>query len=320
MTIQPGSSLHVFVTPPGSSTACPLTPPPTDEKHPSTVLRIVEDIRSRKAKTGARVGASRIPVPWAVYSLDAEAYRNLLQRIQRDKTLAGFAEHELRLDYFPSTQRLVLRMPSAVHKLFIASIVEEIKTQLNSFTGPSRVFAQAIKFGGSSRIKFDDAEYGAHDPNRQFQHPNAQYPGVEPEVVKDKDEENVLIAKQTIENQVFRTATGSPPPNYALEIPLQAFAPSSCYPFNVPPQGSITIPAHTLCTFLQEAEKTASMIVQKTGLVKLPATRTWKKKRRREITPEDELLESDKKRFKIEENKALELETKDNGSFAQWNC
>ena len=133
----------------------------------------------------------------------------------------------------------------------IASIVEEIKTQLKSFSGPSRIFAQAIKFGGSSRIKFDDADYGAHDPDGQFQHPNAQYPGVvielsysqkerdlphladdyilgsdsniqfvagldiqypgrkgmmatwsiwEPEVIKD--EENVLVAKQTIKNHV----------------------------------------------------------------------------------------------------------------------
>ena len=61
------------------------------------------------------------------------------------------------------------------------------------------------------------------------------------------------------------------------------------------------------------------MIMQKTGLVKLPATRTWNKKRRREITPEDELRkrESDEKKFKTEENKALELETKDDGSYEE---
>ena len=59
------------------------------------------------------------------------------------------------------------------------------------------------------------------------------------------------------------------------------------------------------------------MIMQKTGLVKLPATRTWNKKKRREITPEDELRESDEKRFKTEEDKALELETKDDGSYEE---
>ena len=98
MTVQTRSPLHVHVTRPGSFTTRPLTPPPTDEKHPSTVLRIVEDIRSRKAETDAGVGASRIPVPWAVYSLDTEGFRNLLQRIRRDKTLAGFAEHKLRYE------------------------------------------------------------------------------------------------------------------------------------------------------------------------------------------------------------------------------
>ncbi|PVH71740.1 hypothetical protein DL98DRAFT_596685 [Cadophora sp. DSE1049] len=264
VTVQTVSSLHALVTPPGSSTACPLTPPPTNEKYPSTVLRIVEDhIRSRRAKIG-----------------------------------------------------------------------------------PSRAFAQSIKFADSSRIKLEDAEYGAHDPDRQFQHPDAPYPGVvielsysqkkgdlphlagdyilgsdsniqfEPEVVKDEDGD-VLIAKQTVDNQLFRTPIGTPPspPNHALEIPLQAFAPSSCYPFNVPPQGTITIPSHTLYTFLQDAEKTALIIVQKTGLVKPLAANTWGKKRRRDITPEDELLELDEKSFKAEEDKALELETEDEGSF-----
>jgi hypothetical protein len=96
MTVQTRSTLHVHVTPPGSFTACPLTPPPTDEKSPSTVLRILEDIKNRTAKTGGGVDGSRVLVPWAAYSLDAEGYQELLQRIQRDETLAGFAEQELR--------------------------------------------------------------------------------------------------------------------------------------------------------------------------------------------------------------------------------
>jgi hypothetical protein len=146
-------------------------------------------------------------------------------------------------------------MPSAVHEHFISSVVEEIKTQLKTFTGPSGDFAYEIKFGGSSRIKFDDPDYGVHDPDGQFQHVDAQFPGVvievsysqkkrdlphladdyilgsdtniqvvvgldieygagkekmatwsvwEPETVRDDDEgEDVLIAKMTVDNEVF---------------------------------------------------------------------------------------------------------------------
>lgn len=96
MTVQTRSTIHAHVTPPGSFTACPLTPPPTDEKSPSTVLRILEDIKNRTAKTGGGVDGSRVLVPWTAYSLDAEGYQELLQRIQRDEKLAGFAEQELR--------------------------------------------------------------------------------------------------------------------------------------------------------------------------------------------------------------------------------
>ncbi|KAH6707956.1 hypothetical protein BKA61DRAFT_679358 [Leptodontidium sp. MPI-SDFR-AT-0119] len=107
----------------------------------------------------------------------------------------------------------------------------------------------------------------------------------------------------TANNKVFRTPTSTSSVLFStsyLYIPLHAFAPSSYYPSNILPTGSITIPAKTLYTFLQEAESTASMIG---------------KKRRREITPEEELLKRDKKKFKTKEDKALELETKDNRSF-----
>ncbi|KAH9203478.1 hypothetical protein DL95DRAFT_472348 [Leptodontidium sp. 2 PMI_412] len=320
MTVQTRSTLHVHVTPPGSFTACPLTPP-TDEKSPSTVLRILEDIKNRTAKTGGGVDGSRVLVPWAAYSLDAEGYQKLLQRIQRDETLAGFAEQELRLDYFLSTRCLVLRMPSALCR-------------------PSGDFAHEIKFGGSSRIKFDDPDYGAHDPDGQFQHADAQFPGVVIEVSysqKKRDlphlaDDYILGSDTNIQVVVGldieygagkeRWLLGLSHPHWLtthlpsqLQIPLHAFAPSSCYPPNVPPTGSITIPAQTLCKFLADAERTASMMVQKTGLVKPTETKTWGKKRRREIRPTEELLERDEKRWKREEDRVGEREIEDDASF-----
>jgi hypothetical protein len=73
-------------------------------------------------------------------------------------------------------------MPSILHEKFIANIVEEIQVQLESIEGASAEFATEISSGGSASIKFTDHEYGKHDPDAQFQHSKAQYPGVVIEV------------------------------------------------------------------------------------------------------------------------------------------
>lgn len=98
-----------YATPPGSftkdkDTDTVLTPPPTNEKSTSTGLRIIEKIKQLKSRrdggSGGGEGGARdrraISVPWATYKLDAEGYRDLQRRIQRDKALAAFVEHKLR--------------------------------------------------------------------------------------------------------------------------------------------------------------------------------------------------------------------------------
>lgn len=48
--------------------------------------------------------------------------------------------------------------------------------------GPSAEFAREVKSCGSTTIDFADSGYGKHDPDAQFQHIEAQYPGVVIEV------------------------------------------------------------------------------------------------------------------------------------------
>ncbi|KAL2060401.1 hypothetical protein VTL71DRAFT_9431 [Oculimacula yallundae] len=365
MTIPSQPELEAHVTPPGSFSACPLTPPASDEKLVSPVLRIIEDIK--KAKTGTGTGL-QVAVPWAAYLLDAEGYQDLLHRLEHDESLAGFAEHELRLDYFPSTGRLVLRMPSIVHEHFIAQIVEEIQNQLKAITGTSAEFAKDISTGASSRVKSADPEYGTHDPDAQFQHSRAQYPGVVIEVsysqkrrdlphladdyilgsdsniqvvigldieyegdkakmatfsrweddIELEDGENVLVAKQTIDNQVFRNSNGeaTSSPGSDLQIRLRDFAPDDIFDGMDIPQEVISISAVQLCTFLEAAESKAAMVRQKTGVIKSTATKTWAKKRRREVTPAEELHPRDEKRYKTEEDKVWSRANKEDSSFS----
>ena len=87
-----------------------------------------------------------------------------------------------RYDYFSSASRLVLRIPGFLHERFIVQIVEEIQGQLKSIKGASAEFAKEISSSASASIKFADQEYDKHDPDAQFSHSKARYPGVVIEV------------------------------------------------------------------------------------------------------------------------------------------
>jgi hypothetical protein len=74
-------------------------------------------------------------------------------------------------------------MPTPLHDVFLARVVSEIQKQLASIQGPeASAVAQQIKNNGSARISFPETEYGVHDPDAQFQHRDARFPGVVIEV------------------------------------------------------------------------------------------------------------------------------------------
>ena len=73
-------------------------------------------------------------------------------------------------------------MPSFLHERFIVQIVGELQGQLKSIEGASAEFAKEIISSASASIKFADQEYSKHDPDAQFTHSKARYPGVVIEV------------------------------------------------------------------------------------------------------------------------------------------
>jgi hypothetical protein len=80
-------------------------------------------------------------------------------------------------------------MPKPIHELLIESAVNEIKHHLKSISegvGPSADFAEEVACEGSTTIEFDEREYGHHDPDSQFRHTNAKYPGVILEVANSQ--------------------------------------------------------------------------------------------------------------------------------------
>ncbi|KAF7880234.1 hypothetical protein EAF00_012046 [Botryotinia globosa] len=167
-----------LITPPQSFTykTALLTPPPTDKKTTKATSKVVQEIQRRKI--GRNLSNTS---PWKVYKLNEEEYAEVLRLVESDKSLQGFVKDKLRYDYFPSAQRFVIRMPLCVHESFISKIVSNISRQINVFASandqsPTTKFAQEIESFNSTSLHLQD--YGTHDPDSQFAHSQAQWPGI----------------------------------------------------------------------------------------------------------------------------------------------
>lgn len=103
-------------------------------------------------------------------------------------------------------------MPSPIHDFFVAFIAGEISKQLQTIIdegGPASKFAALIANGGSSRIllRADTSEdrqsavsniYLQRQPDAQFQHCSAAYPGVVLEVSYSRNEKLEKLAWEYI--------------------------------------------------------------------------------------------------------------------------
>jgi hypothetical protein len=82
-------------------------------------------------------------------------------------------------------------MPTLLHEVFIERVVEEIKCRLRTIAegeSRSKYFAQKIKHNGSGRLTFQSAEDDdtqttiKREPDAEFKHEDAHWPGVVIEV------------------------------------------------------------------------------------------------------------------------------------------
>lgn len=166
-------------TPPDRLIDLPLTPPATIKPHlPSIdasgpVLRLLES-RSDRAKTVDSGG-------WVEVSLDQKQYVLLRGSIERSFK---------RFDYDLNHGLLILRMPSPVDDFFANILADDVQNRLNDIAKEGEeagAFASRIKSGGSSTILLSegDSEFFKNirrEPDAQFRHPRAYYPGVVVEV------------------------------------------------------------------------------------------------------------------------------------------
>ncbi|RMZ82805.1 hypothetical protein DV736_g6632, partial [Chaetothyriales sp. CBS 134916] len=172
------------ITPPSSFRGPPLTPPPTDEKEARDTSNILRQIaKHRSGNTGQ-----------TTHKVDKRVWAAVSSLLLRDD--------KLQLDYFPSIECLVLRMPTKVHEQFSRSLTGRITEQLRLLShgsGSAADFAKDIRDVGSATIRPRDPEYGTHNPDSSFQHLKSPSPTVVIEVAhSQKGEKLRTLAEEYI--------------------------------------------------------------------------------------------------------------------------
>ncbi|EOA82634.1 hypothetical protein ACJQWK_04790 [Exserohilum turcicum] len=167
-------------TPPSSFVNIPLTPPPTNEKPDTQADRVITLFREIQA------GKHSNQDPWTEIQLKPGDIDKLERLLKQNEELQGFVKDKIRYDYDAEKHQLVIRMPTAVHELFIARIEDSVLSQLKIIregSDDAAAFAQKVNAARSTEIRFpatDDSSgnRSKHEPDASFWHDKAQYPGV----------------------------------------------------------------------------------------------------------------------------------------------
>ncbi|KAF2004129.1 hypothetical protein P154DRAFT_519687 [Amniculicola lignicola CBS 123094] len=179
-TLQTRPVSHQHATPPSNSADHPLTPPPTDEKPFSQAQRVITLFKAIQA------GRHTKQDPWTEFQLAPGDYDEIERRLGRDEALSGYVKDKIQYDYNANVNQLIVRMPTAIHELFVARVEDAIFSQLKSIregAGAAAAFAQKVEPARSTEIYLlaDDALPGTkskYEPDASFWHSDAEYPGV----------------------------------------------------------------------------------------------------------------------------------------------
>merc|ERR1711939_622923 len=195
-------------TPPERQTRLPLTPPATDES-PSTlnpkspVSMVLHLIRQRQHYISADQSRQ--------VKVKPSEYKSLLARLQQLPELQSFVNDKLRLEYNPLEEVLYIRrMPTTIHESFSERVSEETKAQLQHIkdgNDEAARFAERISSVRSGSIQLReidsnddvgvDRPYIQRQPDNQFQHDEAEYPGVVYEVACSQNTRDLRRAAWT---------------------------------------------------------------------------------------------------------------------------
>ncbi|KAF2758767.1 hypothetical protein EJ05DRAFT_438545 [Pseudovirgaria hyperparasitica] len=176
--------LHEEITPPSSFVFAPLTPPSSGKKPFVQAGKIITLFKT------IRAGKHIKQPPWSEFQLSPTERTEINRQLDQDEDLRGFVEYKIRYDFDAANDLLVVRMPTAIHELFLARVEEAIHNQLKSIYAESTsrsTFAKKVKIARSTRIhlpndKDPDGIQSKYEPDTSFWHDDAEYPGVVIEV------------------------------------------------------------------------------------------------------------------------------------------
>ena len=115
---------------------------------------------------------------WFKVDLSREDYAQLLAALDRCESLRRYVENELRYDYDSYKQELVIRIPSAVHEIFIRKVDRDIMSQLDAI-GNDVEIAREIESIGSTDLELGESK---HCPDSAYKCNGSQYPHLVVEV------------------------------------------------------------------------------------------------------------------------------------------
>ncbi|KAH8722734.1 hypothetical protein GQ44DRAFT_729367 [Phaeosphaeriaceae sp. PMI808] len=297
------------IPPPSSSADLPLTSPLTDEKpfaQAPRVIALFHEIETRKH--GSRG-------PWNEFQLVEGEYDKIMRLLNQDEELLGFVKHKLKYDYNAETYRLVVRLPTDVHKLFLGDLRDAISSQLKSIregSDDAAAFARRVYSARSSEIYFpvendSSGRKSKHDPDQSFWHERARYPGVIIEVAYSQKKKRLerLAEGYLLDSDANVQAVVGLDIGYGkkgLRLRLSDFAHEELVKKELGDQTrEIHISGQQLCQFLTAAES----MVQRAGTLHKSSLPPGVKKRRRSETPPEEIASDDEARFIEQERKVV---------------
>ncbi|KAA8627250.1 Z1 domain containing protein [Pyrenophora tritici-repentis] len=180
------------VTPPPSLTDQPLTPPLTDKKPFAGALHVIALFRE------IQQGRNTTRDTQIEFELAEGEYDHIERTLQQDHVLWGYVQDKIRYDYDEDQCRLVVRMPTETHELFIDAVEDDIRSQLKKIrngSGKQAEFAQKVRPARSTEIRFDTSALSSkskYEPDASFKHKDAQYPGVIIEVAYSQKKKRLV--------------------------------------------------------------------------------------------------------------------------------
>ncbi|KAK4446492.1 hypothetical protein QBC34DRAFT_411313 [Podospora aff. communis PSN243] len=193
---------HGGSTPPDDGVQLLLTPPATDERlvQKWDVSEATDVDKVMQLFEASHTTLSQHRTSLTEFRISPRQYQELGKRLGEERELGQYVDDKVRFDYDPENSLLTIRMPSPVHDFFTNLLAIEIRDQLKEIAeraDNAGDFAGKIEVGGSSRIflreGITDESLGTagqavrREPDGQFQHPDAAYPGVVIEVSYSQD-------------------------------------------------------------------------------------------------------------------------------------